>query len=55
MNPNLKKSRSKDAANASEPVHFIKLSVVGQVQKMVMEATSHENLVQVYVGWMPWI
>lgn len=55
MNPNIKKSRSKDAANASEPVHFTKLSVEGQVQKMVMEATSHENLVQVYVGWMPWI
>lgn len=55
MNPNLKKSRSKDATITSEPVHFTKLSVEGQVQKMVMEATSHENLVQVYVGWMPWI
>jgi serine/threonine-protein kinase ATR len=41
--------------NTSETVHFTKLSVEGQVQKMVMEATSHENLVQVYVGWMPWI
>ena len=53
-NPNLKKIRNKDAAITSE-VHFNKLSVEGQVQKMVMEATSHENLVQVYVGWMPWI
>jgi serine/threonine-protein kinase ATR len=55
MNPNLKKMRSTYATNTSETVHFTKLSVEGQVQKMVMEATSHENLVQVYVGWMPWI
>jgi serine/threonine-protein kinase ATR len=35
--------------------HPIPLSVEGQVHKMVAEATSSENLVQLYVGWMPWV
>ncbi len=30
-------------------------SVEGQVHKMITEATSHGNLVQLYVGWMPWV
>ena len=54
INPNIKKM-NKDTAITSEPVHFTKLSVEGQVQRMIMEATSKDNLVQVYVGWMPWI
>lgn len=54
INPNIKKM-NKDTAISSEPVHFTKLSVEGQVQRMIMEATSKDNLVQVYVGWMPWI
>lgn len=35
--------------------HPIPLSVEGQVHKMIAEATSAENLVQLYVGWMPWV
>jgi phosphatidylinositol kinase/protein kinase (PI-3 family) len=31
------------------------LSVEGQVHKMIAEATNVENLVQLYVGWMPWV
>lgn len=34
---------------------IIPLSVEGQVQKLCTEASKNENLVQVYVGWMPWI
>jgi len=54
--PNKKeKKKKKDAPSASDSTHITQLSVEGQVEKMIMEATSHENLVQVYVGWMPWI
>lgn len=55
-NPNKnKKNKKKDATTMVDTTHFTKLSVEGQVQKMIMEATDKENLVQVYVGWMPWI
>ncbi|KAL7541357.1 hypothetical protein ACHAXR_011755 [Thalassiosira sp. AJA248-18] len=56
VNPNPGKlKKNKSAPSPVDLAHFTKLSVEGQVQKMIMEATSHENLVQVYVGWMPWI
>ena len=56
-NPNREKmkGKAKDPRSAEDATHITQLSVEGQVQKMIMEATSHENLVQVYVGWMPWI
>lgn len=56
-NPNHEKmkGKAKDPPRIADSTHVTKLSVEGQVQKMIMEATSHENLVQVYVGWMPWI
>ena len=54
--PNKKeKKKKKDTPCTSDSTHITQLSVEGQVEKMIMEATSHENLVQVYVGWMPWI
>lgn len=31
------------------------LSVPGQVQKLIHEATSLENLAQMYIGWMPFL
>ena len=40
---------------ADDMTHLLPLSVEGQVQKMIAEATNIENLVQVYVGWMPWL
>lgn len=59
VNPNpakLKKAKgTSQNPSTVDSAHMTKLSVEGQVQKMIMEATSHENLVQVYVGWMPWI
>ncbi len=30
------------------------LSVHGQVQRLIFEATAEENLVQMYIGWQPW-
>jgi serine/threonine-protein kinase ATR len=56
-NPNKKKVKRQDGHSDNEDDHAnaTQLSVEGQVQKMIMEATSRENLVQVYIGWMPWI
>ncbi len=57
MNPNHGKVKGNKTAPCTtvDTAHITQLSVEGQVQKMITEATSHENLVQVYVGWMPWI
>lgn len=49
-NPN--KLKGKNASKVPDKAYEAKLSVEGQVQKMIAEATSLENLVQVYVGWM---
>lgn len=38
-----------------EITNLMPLSVEGQVQKLISEATNLENLVQLYVGWMPWL
>lgn len=57
-NPNLKKIARTDRVSNNEDddmMHLLPLSVEGQVHKMISEATSSENLVQCYVGWMPWI
>jgi serine/threonine-protein kinase ATR len=56
-NPNYKKVTRRDGVSQDEEDDsaHVALSVEGQVQRMISEATSHENLVQVYVGWMPWI
>eukprot|EP00804_Cyclotella_cryptica_P008905 CCRYP_012021-RA/>CCRYP_012021-RA protein AED:0.02 eAED:0.02 QI:94/1/1/1/0.87/0.88/9/625/3358 len=57
-NPNLKKVTRQDGfsqVDHQDDGSHVALSVEGQVQRMILEATSHENLVQVYVGWMPWI
>jgi serine/threonine-protein kinase ATR len=39
-----------DTDEASE----LPLSVQGQVHRLLQEATSHANLAQMYIGWMPW-
>lgn len=58
-NPNAKKIRRTDGYNNEEVedelTHLLPLSVEGQVHKMIEEATKSENLVQLYVGWMPWV
>lgn len=57
-NPNSKKIRRTDRLESQEDddlSHPIPLSVEGQVHRLIAEATSNENLVQLYVGWMPWI
>lgn len=57
-NPNHKKIRRTDGIvdqQDDELSHLLPLSVEGQTAKMIAEATSSENLVQLYVGWMPWV
>ena len=34
---------------------LLPLSVSGQVQRLIDEATSEANLAQMYIGWMPWV
>ena len=34
---------------------LLPLSVAGQVERLIKEATSDLNLCRMYVGWMPWI
>jgi len=57
-NPNYRKIKRTDGYSLTEDdemTHIIPLSVEGQVHKMITEACSHENLVQLYVGWMSWL
>ena len=55
--PANKKIRRTDhlSVDQDEASSLLPLSVEGQVHKMISEAMSHENLVQMYVGWMPWV
>lgn len=55
-NPNYKNLRASDPRSEDDELsHVLPLSVEGQVHKMIAEATSSDNLVQMYIGWMPWI
>lgn len=57
-NPNYRKIQRTDNYQVDpedEMSHILPLSVEGQVHRMISEATSHENHVQLYVGWMPWV
>ena len=58
-NPNHKRVRRTDLRSAPSEMdvmaNMLPLTVDGQVHKMISEATSSENLVQLYVGWMPWV
>jgi len=38
-----------------EHTHIVPLSVEAQVHKMISEASSPENLLQMFVGWMSWV
>lgn len=42
-------------APATAGAESLPLSVEGQVHRLIQEATSNENLVQMYIGWMPWM
>lgn len=57
-NPNHKKITRTDRVSNNEDddmMYLLPLSVEGQVNRMISEATSSENLLQCYIGWMPWI
>jgi len=34
---------------------YLPLSVPGQVDRLILESTAVENLVQMYIGWCPWM
>lgn len=54
--PPAKRVRRTDGVSQDDDMsHLLPLSVEGQVHKMITEATSSENLVQIYMGWMPWV
>tara|TARA_B110000305_G_C19354332_1_gene595933 strand:- start:520 stop:1137 length:618 start_codon:yes stop_codon:yes gene_type:complete len=58
QNPNYKKITRTDGVTISredEIALTLPLGVEGQCNKMITEATKSENLVQQYVGWMPWL
>lgn len=58
QNPSAKKASEQQKEqddSKDEWSHLSPLSVEGQVHKMISEATSSENLVQLFVGWMPWV
>jgi len=44
----------RSTAPAGLPDSPLEFSVAGQVERLIAEATSDENLAQMYVGWMPW-
>ena len=57
-NPNYRKLRNimhDYGAHKEDMTEVLPLSVEGQVQKLCQEATKKENLVQLYIGWMPWL
>jgi len=58
-NPNRRKVKRTDGNASSQEDEamgrMVPLSVEGQVEKLISEATSSENLLQLYVGWMPWV
>lgn len=61
-NPNYKKYRNiiprdhlSRVEQDSTTIDSLPLSVEGQVQKLCAEASKNENLIQLYVGWMPWV
>jgi len=56
-NPNFLKYKRTDGVSHDDEdgIHELPLSVEGQIHRMIAEATNNENLVQLYVGWMPWV
>jgi len=51
-------SQSKDSQNTSTSTTtttMLPLSIEGQVQKLIEEATDDGNLCKMYIGWMPFL
>jgi len=59
VNPNFKRIKRVDQGGNNvaddESAAILPLGVEGQAHKLICEATSSENLVQMYVGWMSWL
>jgi serine/threonine-protein kinase ATR len=50
----LKRKASVTVGIGASKDETLPLSVHGQVQRLIFEATAEENLVQMYIGWQPW-
>ena len=50
----LVEARKKFSSNNSKNTINLPLSVAGQVQFLIKEATTVDNLSQMYQGWAPW-
>jgi hypothetical protein len=46
---------SRGLGASREEAAGMSLSVQGQVQRLIIEATAEENLCQMYFGWTPWL
>ncbi|GMH94147.1 hypothetical protein TL16_g12821, partial [Triparma laevis f. inornata] len=56
VNPNKRKIKRTDGGDqGNDDDGLLPLGVEGQAEKLIAEATNPENLVQMYVGWMPWM
>ena len=47
--------RQQSQKETNEHEELLPLSVQGQVERLIREAVSDENLAQMYIGWMPFI
>jgi len=45
--------RINDKLRGTEFLHGTKQDIVDQVDNLIKQATSHENLAQCYIGWCP--
>lgn len=57
-NPNFSRIRRTDSSGGQEEDEMdlaMPHSVEGQIHKLIEEATSSQNLVQLYFGWMSWV
>ena len=56
-NPNKNKIKRTDGGDQETDGTdaLLPLGVEGQAEKLIAEATNPANLVQMYVGWMPWL
>ena len=54
---NISRTPAREAMTRLEAEGFVEResdSVKRQVRRLILQATSHENLCQSYIGWCPW-
>jgi len=48
-------ARDTQSSGSRNPTDLLPLSVAGQVERLIDEASSELNLCRMYIGWMPWL